>query len=85
MITMASESFAKEYLLDWYCHATTPAGSTSLPEAIDSPNVPILSFLLAFTVSCLGRERDDKEREDLYLSADKNKETIIINTNETSH
>ena len=84
-MVMASESFTKEYPLNWYCCATTTAGHASFPAAIDSPNVPILSFPLAFTISCLRRERDDKERDNLYLSTDKNKETIIINTNETSH
>ena len=52
--------------------------------AIDSPNLPNPSFLLAFTVSCLRREREYKERENLNLSTDKNKETIIINRDETS-
>ena len=80
---MSSESFDDGYLLDCYCHMTTTADHTSLPN-IDSPNLPIPSFLLAFAVSCLRREQDAKEREDLYSLTDKNKETIIINTNETS-
>ena len=80
---MASESFTKEYLLDCYSRTATTAGRASLP-AIDSPIVPFPSFLLAFTVSCLRREQDEKEREDLYSSTDKHKETIIIYTYETS-
>ena len=84
MVTISSGSFADGYLLNCYCHMTTTADHTSLLN-IDSPNLPIPSFLLAFAVSCLRRERDDKEREDLYSSTDKNKETIIINTNETSN
>ena len=70
--------------MDIYCcRMTTAADHTSLPN-IDSPNLSIPSFLLAFAVSCLRRERDDKEREGLHSSTDKNKETIIINTNESS-
>ena len=61
----------------------TTAGHASLPT-IDSPDLPIPSFLLAFAVSCLRREQDDKEHEDLHSSTEENKETIIINTNESS-
>ena len=81
---MASESFAKEYLLDCYCRTTTAAGHVSFPTIDSPPNVPIPSFLLAFAVSCERRGRDDKEFEDLYPSTENSKETIVINTNETS-
>ena len=83
MMTMSSESFANGYLLDCYCHMTTTAGRASLP-ALDSLHLPFPYFLLAFTVSCLRREQDDKEHEDLYSSTDKDKETIIIKTIGTS-
>ena len=48
--------------------------------AIDSLNLLIPSFILAFTVSCLRREQEFKERDNLNSLTDKNKETIIINT-----
>ena len=79
---MSSGSFVDGYLVDCYCHMTTTVDHTSLPN-IYLLKLPIPSFLLAFAVYCLRRERDGKEREDLYSLTDKNKEIIIISTIET--